>query len=102
MSIPRSCRRPIVSLDDTAETHYRVEPFHELTPDRLYERRWAMAVIARALRKLREDYAAAGQVSLYQELERTLTGNSPGSRMAEIGLRLGLSEGAVKVASHRT
>lgn len=98
--LKRGGGQPAVSLDDTAETRYRVEPYHNLTPDKLYERRWAMTLINRALQRLREDYAAAGQAALCQELEGLLTGTGGGS-LAEIGQRLGLSEGAVKVASHR-
>jgi RNA polymerase sigma-70 factor (ECF subfamily) len=99
--LKRGGGQPVVALDDTTETRYRVEPFHELTQDKLYERRWAMAVISRALQRLRDDYAAADQTSLCQELEGALTGSSRGGRLAEIGQRLGLSESAVKVTTHR-
>jgi hypothetical protein len=66
-----------------------------------YERRWAMAVIAGALGQLREEHATGGQARLYEELEGTLTGGGRGGSLADIGQRLGLSESAVKVASHR-
>jgi len=99
--LKRGGGQAIVSLDDSAETRYRQDPGHDLTPDKLYERRWAMAVIAQALRRLREDYSATGQASLYEALAGTLTGAGGQTSLAETGRGLGLSEGAVKVAAHR-
>lgn len=98
--LKRGAGQPVASLDETAETRYQAEPGHDLTPEKLYERRWAMTVINTALQKLREEYSAAGQTALSQELEGILTG-SEDSHLGEIGRRLGLSEGAVKVAAHR-
>lgn len=91
----------MVALDDTAETRYQIEPFHTLTPEDLFERRWALALIAEALRRLRADYQAAGLSALHAELEPTLTGMGPNRSLAQIGEHLGMSEAAVKVAAHR-
>ena len=55
-----------------------------------------MTLISGALQRLREDYAAAGQAALYQELEGLLTGSGRGGSLAEIVQRLCLSEGAVR------
>jgi RNA polymerase sigma-70 factor (ECF subfamily) len=53
------------------------------------------------IRRLREEYVAGGRESLFEQLKPTLTEASRTVRYAEIAVRLGTSEGAVKVAVHR-
>jgi hypothetical protein len=44
------CGEPLISIDAAdAEGRYRVEPAHDLTPERIFERRWALTVLERAL-----------------------------------------------------
>ncbi len=90
-----------VSLDaGEAETRYGLEPVDVDSADRIYERRWALTVLERALQRLRKEYAAAGKVQLFEQLKETLQDG----RSLPYGTRaksLGMSEGAVKVAVHR-
>jgi RNA polymerase sigma factor (sigma-70 family) len=90
----------IVSLDaERAESRYGLEPSHGLTPERQFERQWAMTLLERVLAALRAEYHDAGNGALFDELQAALTGQpEPHSVMAN---RLGRSEGAVKVAVHR-
>jgi RNA polymerase sigma-70 factor (ECF subfamily) len=91
-----------LSLDDvSAETLYREEPADELTAERLYDRRWALALLEQALAQLRAEYAGSGRGPVFEELAVVLSGDKPEVAYAELGARLGLSEGAVKVAVHR-
>jgi RNA polymerase sigma-70 factor (ECF subfamily) len=91
-----------VSIDaTTAEASYAREPADTLTPERLFERRWALALLDDVLGRLQRDYAAGGKRALFDELKGTLSGEQPASTYAAIGVRLRLSEGAVKVAAHR-
>ena len=92
----------LVSMDEQdAEGRYRLEPADEMTPEKLYERRWALTVIERTLARLREEYAALGREKLFEELKGHLTGEEGGPSYSEIGRHLGMTEGAVKVAAHR-
>ena len=59
----------VVSLDEEgAEARYQREAADELTAEKLYERRWAMAVLDRAFVRLREEFTAAGKAALYDKL----------------------------------
>jgi RNA polymerase sigma-70 factor (ECF subfamily) len=94
--------QPAISLDAcAAEERYALEPRDELSPDRLFDRRWAVAVIEQALARLDAEYAAAGKSELFAELKPLLTGGGGTRPYAEIGATLGMNEGAVKIAVHR-
>jgi RNA polymerase sigma factor (sigma-70 family) len=90
----------LLSLDFAAgETRYLSEPAVDETPERLYERRWALALLDRALEGLRASYAG-DRAAVFEALRPHLTGGEPPS-LAETGAAIGLSEGATKVALHR-
>lgn len=84
-----------------AEGRYGREPSHDETPERLFERRWALALLDQVLARLRQEYAAAGKDRLFDRLKGHLTGEADGLPHARAAAELGLSEGAVKVAVHR-
>jgi RNA polymerase sigma-70 factor (ECF subfamily) len=91
-----------MSLDlAAAEGRYQHEPADELTPERLYERRWALTVLDRTLERLQSEYLAAGKGPLFDELRGTLTAGGEGAAHAESAARLGMSAAAVKTAAHR-
>ncbi len=90
------------SLDDeSAETLYRQEPADEFSAEKLYDRRWALALLEQALAQLRSEYSGSGRGPVFDELAIVLSGDKPDLSYAELGARIGLSEGAVKVAVHR-
>ena len=86
---------------DDAEGRYRIEPEDSVTPETLYERRWALTVIDRVLADLRREWHAAGDEAEFDELKACLLGVNPAGGYAAIAVRLGSSEGAVKTAVHR-
>jgi RNA polymerase sigma-70 factor (ECF subfamily) len=93
--------RPTLSIDAAAgEERYGREPAHGETPERLFERRWALALLGQVLARLRDEHEAAGKGPLFEGLKGHLAGEGEGT-YAEAAARLGLSEGAVKVAVHR-
>jgi RNA polymerase sigma factor (sigma-70 family) len=92
----------IISLDaDETETRFRAEPADDLSPDKAFDRRWALVVLNRALDQLRDEYASIGQVQVFEELKFTLTGEEGGESYTEIGQRLGMTEGNVKQKVYR-
>lgn len=94
--------RAALSFDfAAAESRLGLEPAHDATPDRLYERRWAMTLLERVLARLRDEYAAAGNAALFEQLAAHLAGEADARGYAEVAAALGMSEGAVKVAAHR-
>ncbi|MBI5383921.1 MAG: sigma-70 family RNA polymerase sigma factor [Verrucomicrobia bacterium] len=101
-ALKRGGGQHLLPLDAAAgETRYTQEPTDNVTPDKLFERRWALTLLERVLDRLREDCASTGKAALFDALKPTLTGERSGLAYAEVGARLGLSEGAVKVAVHR-
>lgn len=98
----RGGQQTILSLDfEHGESQLTIEPAHSLTPEKIYERRWAMTLLTTALARLREEYVAAGKLPLLERLQPYLGGDGDAAPYREIAGELGLSEGAVKVAAHR-
>ncbi|HEY5913907.1 MAG TPA: sigma-70 family RNA polymerase sigma factor [Verrucomicrobiae bacterium] len=94
--------RRLLPIDGhSAETSYAVDPTETLTPDRAFDRRWALTLLQRVLSRLREEYVAEGKTGQFEALKATLTGERRSIGYAEIANRLGTSEGAIKVAAHR-
>jgi RNA polymerase sigma-70 factor (ECF subfamily) len=90
----------IVSLDEErAESRYQLEPSHDMTPERHFERQWAMTLLDQVLDALRDEYHAEGKGDLFEELKAVIVGR-PGA-YTDIAARLRRSEGAIKVAVHR-
>jgi hypothetical protein len=74
-----------------------------LSADRLYERRWALAVLEQVLTRLESEYEAAGPAAagLFDRLKEFLVGEQARPLQAEIAAELGMTENAVKQAFHR-
>lgn len=90
-----------VSLDlEDAESRYRREPSDGLTPERVFEQGWALAVMERAMTRLSAEGSAEGR-RLFARLEPYLSGSKPSGSYREIGAELGMTEGAVKTAVYR-
>jgi len=83
-----------------AEVRYAAEPVDSRTPEQVFERRWAHAVVEQVLVFLRDDYTARGQSEIFDALRHLLVGGI-GERHAQIAAQLGMTEAAVKVAAHR-
>ena len=94
--------RAAVPFDgEKAEDRYRLEAADHLSPDKLFDRAWAANLIETAHRSLEEECALEGKHALFDQLKVVLSGDRGPGTYAEIGARLGMTEGAVKVAVHR-
>jgi RNA polymerase sigma-70 factor (ECF subfamily) len=92
----------ILSLElDSAEGRYRFEPSEPVTPESLYERRWALTVIERVLAYLRQDWEASGRGMEFDELKACLLGETPDGGYLAVAEKLNMTEGAVRTATHR-
>jgi RNA polymerase sigma-70 factor (ECF subfamily) len=72
-----------------------------LSPDKLYDRAWAVTVLEQVITRLRDESAAEGKAELYERLKTYLTVGRSDIPYAEAAATLGLTEGAVRVAVHR-
>jgi RNA polymerase sigma-70 factor (ECF subfamily) len=94
--------RIIVPIDQGwAEDTYHVEPVDDVTPESLFERRWALLLLERALSAVENDMASANKKVLFDGLKHTLTGASGGDTYSKIAAELDMTENAVKAAAHR-
>lgn len=101
-ALKRGGGQELVPIDrEAAEGRYRREPSHDLTPDRLYQRQWALTLLDQVRLRLRAELVASGRADRFDRLKVFLTGDEGSEAYAAAGRDLGLSEGAVKVAVHR-
>jgi RNA polymerase sigma-70 factor (ECF subfamily) len=89
----------IEALD--AEDRYRRELADELTPERQFDRTWALTLLERVLNQLAGEYANSGRTALFERLQIVLTLGSPRSPYAALASQLSMTQGAVQVAVHR-
>ena len=93
--------RPL-SLDwEDADSRYQINPADQLSPDKLYDRAWAMTALEKVIIRLRDENTADGKAAHYDRLKPFLMVGSNDIPYAAAGAALGLSEGAVRVAVHR-
>jgi RNA polymerase sigma-70 factor (ECF subfamily) len=99
----RGCGKAVLSLDAlSAESRYRLEPADELTPEKLFERRWAIAVLDEVLARLQAEFLALhGEQAAFNRLKQFLTAGQAPAGYSEVAATLGMTEGALKVAVHR-
>ena len=91
-----------IHLDlDIAESRYAAEPVRALGLDQVYEKRWAVTLIEAVLARLRQSYAAADRLPVFEALKPFIWGEQTKLTYAEVAPQLELTEGAVKVAVHR-
>ena len=87
--------------EQDADGRYLMEPVDGLTPDRIYEKRWAVALLANVLARLRQQYLAHDKVVLFEALKPYVAGDTIVEGYEEIAARLDMNAGAVRIAMHR-
>jgi RNA polymerase sigma factor (sigma-70 family) len=99
----RGGNRPLLSLDIcSGENRYSlIEPVDNMTPERLYEKRWALTLLDLVLSRLREEFRTAGKLERFDSLKQFLASGTAKPAYLEVAEELGMSQGAVKVAVHR-
>jgi RNA polymerase sigma-70 factor (ECF subfamily) len=99
-TLKRGGGQPLISLDaQSAETRYKLEPADTGSPEKDFERQWALALLEQVLARLRGEFVRAGREQHFEELKAALTGGQ--IPYDQIAGRLKLKEGAVRVAVHR-
>ena len=101
-ALKRGGGREIVSIDAReAEARYGSEPVDGRSPDRLFEHRWALALLDQVLVRLEQDYAGTGRAELFRHLKPFLVEGALTRTWGEVAGELGLTEDAVKKAAQR-
>jgi RNA polymerase sigma factor (sigma-70 family) len=102
--LKRGGDKEFVHLDaEEAEERYRLEPVEFLTPEKMFDARWAMTVLGEALKQLRQEYASAGKTSTFEALKAFLDPNNSIAPPSydEVANQLQVTTGAVKTLIHR-
>ena len=91
-----------LSLDwQTADTQFQVAATNEPGPDKAFDREWALALLAKVIKRLQQECVADGKAKLFEQLKVFLTAGKGELSHAEAAQKLGMDETAVRVAVHR-
>jgi RNA polymerase sigma-70 factor (ECF subfamily) len=91
-----------LSLDwQDADTRYQLDPADQLSPDKLYDRAWAVALLERVIVRLRDESVSDGKSELFEQLKPFLMIGKSAIPYPQTAAQLNLTEGAVRVAVHR-
>ncbi len=86
---------------EVGESRYRLEPASRETPESIFEKQWALALLDRVQEALRGEFHDAGKEDHFDRLSLCLTGEPRLASYRELAAELGTTEGAMKVAIHR-
>jgi len=101
-ALKRGGGREIVSWEEhTAEARYAQEPAGGLSPEQIYEKRWAAMLLERVLTRLRAESDQAERRELFDQLKPHLWGEDEATPYTQLATRFNLSVSAVKVTAHR-
>ena len=91
-----------LSLDfEEGERHFHFEPSDSLTPEQVFTRNWVRTLLDHVLNQLRCEFETAGKADEFAQLQAFITPCSDEIKIAAVAERLGMSDGAVRVAVHR-
>ena len=96
--------QPAISLQfnlDSAESRLSLEPTHNLTPDRSFERQWALLLLEHVVKRLHEEQVAAGKGRQFELLKEALAGGAERLAYTSIAAELQISEEAARQAASR-
>lgn len=94
--------RPTLSIDfESGEERFQRELSHDWTPERVYERRWALTLLDHVLNGLERDYAEKGKGPLFERLRVFITATTTAPSYEELAAELGMTKGSIRVAVHR-
>lgn len=92
----------LLSLDwQTADTKFQVASTAEPSPDKAFDREWALALLARVIERLQKECEADGKGKLFEQLKIFLTAGKDESAQGKVAKSLGMEEVTVRVAVHR-
>jgi RNA polymerase sigma factor (sigma-70 family) len=102
MAIKRGKGQRLIPLDELpVDERFEWEPADPVTPEIIYERRWASTVLERVLNALRDEYQEANNAALFESLKQLLPGEPDTPSHAEIAVQLSMTENAVRQAFYR-
>ena len=91
-----------MSLDFIAgESRFQVEPTHDLTAEKLFERRWVLTLLDQVLERLRREFIEAGKANDFEQFKESLTGEATADGYQRAAEALKITPAAAKQAAYR-
>jgi RNA polymerase sigma-70 factor (ECF subfamily) len=101
-ALKRGGGRPVLSIDARdAEGRFLREPSHDKTPERMFERDWALALINRVFDRLEQHYADTERSELFRRLKPLVSPGTDAAPRVAVAAEIGMTEGNLRVALHR-
>ena len=103
-TLKRGGAQEFVFIDaQDAENRYRLEPFENLTPEKIFDARWALMILAETMKRLEEEYSTQNKSAVFEALKGYLATDAASSSQPyeEVAKVLGISLGSVKTLIHR-
>ena len=102
MALKRGGGKALISLEaQQAEERYQLEPAHDIRPETLFERRWALSVLSAVFDRLGKDYAKAGKAELFRVIQAFLAPDFDQADFQSAVEQLQMKEGTLRMAIHR-
>ncbi len=102
LALKRGGAQKIISLDfKNAENQYSIEPAFELSPEKLFEKSWALTVLQQTMDRLETESAKTNKKKLFDRLKVYLSVEKSSIPYSDVATELDMTEGAVRVAVHR-
>lgn len=101
-ALKRGGGRKVLSLDfENAENQYALEPADELSPEKLFERSWALTMLKKAMSRLEAESAGLKKKKVFEHLVVYLAPTEKTAPYRDVAEKLDMTEAAVKVAVSR-
>ena len=101
-SVKRGGGKAELSLDfESGESRYQTEPVHDLTPEKLFERRWVLTILDQVLESLKSELSQAGRLQYFEQFKEALTGETAKDDYSKAAVELGITQTAAKQAAYR-
>ena len=87
-----------VSINDETEEQPYLQIFNSKdSPENIFEKQWATTLLKEVTSRLREEFVASGKEEQFETTKVFLTGEKKTTCYAELAIRLGTTEGALKM-----
>lgn len=94
--------KTVLSLDQQrAEGRYASEPVTTETPERMYDRRWALTLLDQAFSRLQREITSSGKAKQFELLNPFLSREADAGEYLRIAQELNVNSGTIGVTVHR-